>query len=178
MRIPWKFLPTDIINRYNLTKKKHGEYVYMRIKRGMYGLKQAAVLAYKQLCLHLKKHGYTPIDGSSCMFQHKTRRTKFFLCVDDFGVKYFSKEDADHLVKTLQAEYKTTVDWEGKHFCGYTFDWQYDKGFVDVAMPGYVIAALKKLNYIMKKYPEYAPFDYIPIIYGKKGTQQFTDDPD
>lgn len=178
MRIPWKLLPEDIINRYNLREKRHGDYVYMRIKRGMYGLKQAAVLAYKQLCKHLEANGYTPIDGSYCMFKHETRHTKFCLCVDDFGIKYFSKDDADHLLQTLKSKFKTTEDWQGKHFCGYTFDWNYKKGYVDVAMPGHVQAALIKLKYIINKYPEYAPFDFVPIIYGKKGSQQYSDNPD
>lgn len=173
MKIPYRLFPQDIINRYNLESKKHGDYIYVRIKREMYGLKQAAVLAYQQLCDHLKTHGYVPIQSSKCMFQHKTRRTKFCLCVNDFGIKYFSKDDINHLLGVLNEKYKGTQDWEGKHLCGYTFNWNYQKGYVDVSMPGYVKAALRKLKYIMKKFPEYSPFDFTPIHYGAKGTQQY-----
>ena len=144
----------------------------------MYGLKQAAVLAYKQLCSHLKKHDYHLIEGSNCMFRHKTRKTVFCLCVDDFGIKYFNKDDAQHLIGALKEKYEGTEDWSGKHFCGYKIDWNYTDGYVDISMPGYVKAALQRLNYSPKNYPEYSPHDPTPIIYGKKGSQQYTDDPD
>lgn len=134
----------------------------------MYGLKQAAVLAYKQLCEHLKKNGYIPIAGSKCMFKHVTHKTKFCLCVDDFGIKYFTKDDANHLINTLKEKYEGTEDWDGRHFCGYTFDWNYTKGYVDVSMPGYEKAALKKLKYLTKKFPEYAPYDFTPIFLWKE----------
>ena len=41
----------------------------------MYGLKQAAILAFKQLTEYLKESGYELIPGTSFMFKHKTRRT-------------------------------------------------------------------------------------------------------
>ena len=104
----------------------------------MYGLKQAAILAYKQLVAHLKPHGYEPIPFSLSLWRHKTRRTKFCLCVDDFGVKYFTKEDADHLLNALKSGYPTSIDWEGKNYCGFTLEWNYKKGYVDVSMPGYL----------------------------------------
>ena len=59
----------------------------MRIKRGIYGLKQAAILAYKQLVKHLEIHGYYPVIGNNEIFPHKTRK-KFCIFVDDFGIKY------------------------------------------------------------------------------------------
>ena len=53
----------------------------------MYGLPQAAILAYEQLCDHLATGGYYPIVGTNSMFKHKTRPTVFCLCVNDFGLK-------------------------------------------------------------------------------------------
>ena len=93
MKIAYKYIPDDIRTRYNLQAKCHNDYVYVKIKRGMYGLKQAAVLAYQQLVEHLQKHEYEPVAGTTCIFQHKTRKTKFCLCVDDFGVKYYSQDN-------------------------------------------------------------------------------------
>ena len=46
IRIPTKYLPSDIIIKYRLQSKIHHEYIYCRIKKGMYGLKHAAVLAF------------------------------------------------------------------------------------------------------------------------------------
>ena len=93
----------------------------------MYGLKQAAVLAYDQLVEHLKPYGYSPVTGTNGIFSHSTRQTKFCLCVDDFGIKYYSEDDADHLHNTLRQKYTVTVDKEGKQYCGFTFDWHYDE---------------------------------------------------
>ena len=48
-----------------------------------------------------------------------------------FGIKYFSKEDANHLLQTLKLQYEGTEDWEGKIFCGFTFDWNYKEKYVE-----------------------------------------------
>ncbi len=104
----------------------------------MYGLKQAAILAYNNLKSHLKPFGYTPVIGTVGVWQHATRQTKFCLCVDDFGIKYFSKEDAQHLLYTIGTTYRYTIDWTGNKYCGLAFDWHYLEGFVDFSMPGYL----------------------------------------
>ena len=64
----------------------------------MYGLKQAAILVYKQLVQNLGQPGYYPIPYTTGLWKHKTRDTVFALCVDDFGVKYTSKETINHLI--------------------------------------------------------------------------------
>ena len=61
----------------------------MEIKKGMYGLKKAAILAYDYIKEHLKKIGYHPVQGTVGLWTHDTRNIQFCLCVDDFGVKYF-----------------------------------------------------------------------------------------
>ena len=104
----------------------------------MYVLKQAALLAYENLKDCLKPHGYTPVSGTVGLWKHESRSTKFCLCVDDFGVKYFSKADANHLLQALQQHYKITVDWIGTNFCGLQLNWNYDNNYVDIAMPGYL----------------------------------------
>ena len=62
-------------------------YVYARIEKGVYGLKQAAVLAYNNLVKILKKYGYEPCPNTNGIWRHRTRKTKFVLCVDDFGMR-------------------------------------------------------------------------------------------
>ena len=59
----------------------------------MYGLKQAARLAWIQLVKRLGDSGYKPDKFAPNIWSHETRKTKFCLCVDDFGVKYYNKED-------------------------------------------------------------------------------------
>ena len=80
----------------------------------MYGLKQAAVLAYNQLKEKLLPKGYSPVNGTVGLWNHSTRKTQFCLCVDDFGIKYFNKNDADHLLRAIGDHYTYTTDWDGK----------------------------------------------------------------
>jgi hypothetical protein len=140
----------------------------------MYGLKQAAILAYQQLALRLKAADYVPIVGSTGMWKHKSRQTIFCLCVDDSGIKYFNKADADHLLHTLGQHYAYTVDWTGRNFCGLTFDWNYTEEYVDVSMPGYVRDALKRLQHVPGKLPQHSPHEYLPVHYGKHDATQYT----
>ena len=77
----------------------------------------------------------------------KTRKIYFCLCVDDFGIKYFDKADVEHLLDKIGSIYNYTTNWEGKHYCGFKIDWNYDKGFVDISMPDYVKNALAKLQH-------------------------------
>ena len=173
MRIAFKYFPADIIVKYNLQEKMaHDGYIYIKIKRGMYGLKQAAILAHQQLIANLTPHGYHPIPNTN-FWRHETRPTIFCLCVDDFGIKYFSKADANHLFTVLANHYQYTVDWEGTNFCGYTLDWHYDDGFVDLSMPNYIPSLLKKLHYSPEKI-QHSPHEFLPLNYGTKTRQLAT----
>ena len=72
------------------------------MKCGMYGLKEATILAYEHLKKNLAKYGCAPVQGTVGLWHHDTRPTKFCVCVDDFGIKYYSKDDAQHLVDSLE----------------------------------------------------------------------------
>ena len=68
----------------------------------MYGLKQAAILAYCHLVNLLEPYGYYPCPYTTGLWKHKTKPTVFCLCVDDFGIKYFNDADRDHLLDALR----------------------------------------------------------------------------
>ena len=158
MRIQWKHIPEDIRLQYNLSEKLTLDgYIYVKIKKGMYGLKQAAILAFDQLVANLSKNGYQPIADTIGMWEHTTRPTKFCLCVDDFGVQYTSQEDAEHLLASLRQDYTCTVDWTGKNFCGLDIDWHYDEGYVDISMLNYVKDALHHFKHRYKTFPQHSP---------------------
>ena len=76
----------------------------------MYELKKASILAVNNLIDNLSTHGYRPVLDTIGIWQHTTRRTKFCLCVDNFVNKYYSKEDAQYLLDSLQENYTYTVD--------------------------------------------------------------------
>ena len=143
----------------------------------MYGLRQAAILAYKYIKDNLEPYGYHPIPGTTGMWKHESRPISFCLCVDDFGIKYINKQDVDHLLNAIGKIYKYTIDWTGTHYCGMTLDWHYDDGYVDVSMLDYVQKTLKKLQHKPKIFPQYSPHISAPIHYGKKGSQQLATTP-
>ena len=60
MRIHIRHIPLDIRDKYNINDIVHDNYVYIQINKGMYGLKQAAVLAYNNLVNVMKQYGYSP----------------------------------------------------------------------------------------------------------------------
>ena len=42
---------------------------------------------------------------------------------------------------------KNSIDWEGGNYYGLNLDWNYNKIYVDVSMPGYVAKALHKFQH-------------------------------
>ena len=168
MRIHKKYITDEVRKQYNTDNFVSTDgFIYCKIKRGMYGLKQAARLAYDLLRQRLAPHGYIPDEICPNFWKHKTRKTIFCLCVDDFGVKYFSKADANHLIKALQ-DYKITIDWSGTNYCGLKINWNYDNGYVDIEMPNYVTKTLKKLKHPQPKKPITAPHEWTKPAYGRK----------
>ena len=112
----------------------------------MYGLKQATVLAYTQVSTLLKKAGYQTIVRSLGMWKHHT--IFFCLCVDNFGIKYYNREDILHLENVLQPQYTAKINWRGENLLGFTLAWNYTAGHITLSMPEYIKNALKKLQYI------------------------------
>ena len=177
MRVPTSVIPQEVWDdpSYDIQVASDG-YVYLEIRRGMYGLKEAGIIAFNQLVKKLAPYGYAPMPFTPGLWRHKTRRTTFVLCVDDFGVKYFSKADAQHLIDALQTNYSLTIDWSGSLYCGLTLDWHYDDGYVDVSMPGYVARALKKFDHPPPLQAQHAPHKWSAPVYGSRAPQTATPD--
>eukprot|EP00957_Ditylum_brightwellii_P116464 8883678-Ditylum_brightwellii.AAC.1 len=76
-------IPPEVIEQYNLNNLKDDKgFVYVEIRKGMYGLPQAGQIAHDQLKQHLSKFGYE------------------------------AKEDIDHLMEALQTRYTVAIDWK------------------------------------------------------------------
>ena len=89
-----ELIPQKIIDYYKLEPLIHDGYVYAKINKAIYGLKQSGKIANQDLIEHLGKSGYRPVPLTEGLFVHETRSTAFSLVVDDFAVRYTSKEDA------------------------------------------------------------------------------------
>jgi len=168
MRMHIDILPDEIIDKYNLRAIVNNGWVYFRIKRGMYGLPEAGILANKLLKSRLIKAGYYECQFTPGLYKHVWRPIMFSLVVDDFGVKCQGMQHARHLKKALEKHYEVSVDWEGKLFCGVTLDWNYDMRHVDLSVPGYVDRKLIKYGHKKPKHPQHSPYLAAPIVYGAK----------
>ena len=97
MRIHLKLIPQEIIDAYNLTELvNYQEWIYMRIEKGKYGLKQAGIIANQDLVKHMVTFGYHPVQHTPGLWVHDRKKTIFSLVVDNLCVQYCSTEDSDH----------------------------------------------------------------------------------
>jgi hypothetical protein len=111
------------MEQYHLLDLVHNGVVLVEISRGMYGLRQAGILAYYQLVCNLSTHGYTPFTHTAGLWSHTTRYITCCLVVDGFGIKYTNKTDAMHLLTDLQQLYVVTTNWIGSLYLGMTLTW-------------------------------------------------------
>ena len=140
MCIHCSYIPTEVLFEYNLTPDNFDskDYGYLEIRKGMYGLKETAILAYEQLRNHLELYCYVPFKHTPGMWRHTTDPITFTLAVDDFGIKYFNKVDANHLFSALHAKYSITIERSGVSNLGLTINWNYNNGYLDISMPDFV----------------------------------------
>jgi hypothetical protein len=117
MRMLLSRFPEEIVNKYNLKALTVDGWVYIEIKKGMYGLKHAGLLAKQLLQKRLAPFGYYPAHHTPVMCLHKTKPIIFSLILDDLTVKYVGKHHADHLRDALLRSYELTTEWEGKVYC-------------------------------------------------------------
>jgi len=90
-RIKIDVIPQEFINEYRLMDFVLNGWVYFKISKGMYGLKQAGKLANDILQEPLEAHGYyeCPIIPGLC--RHTWQPVTFVLIVDNFEVEYIGK---------------------------------------------------------------------------------------
>ena len=73
MKISLAILPEEIIAQYNLLQLASNGWVYLEIRKGMPGLKQAGCIADDRLKIHLAKFGYSPVSWTPSIWKHATK---------------------------------------------------------------------------------------------------------
>jgi hypothetical protein len=134
----------------------------------MYALPQAGVSAKELLEQRMAKHGYNQRKIVPGPRTHNTHKTTFTLVVDDFGVKYTSKVDAQHLIDALQENYQITIDWNGTKYIGVMLNWDYVRCKVHLTMPKYIAKVLERFQHPKPKQPQNSPHPCAITIYGAK----------
>jgi len=175
-QIPLKLIPQEIIDEYKLVDIAVNGVVYIEIRKGMPGLKQAGRIANDRLTTHLARHGYHPVPRTPSLWRHESNSIRFTLVVDDFGIKYTNKADADHLLQALKQQYEITFDWKGKQYLGLDLDWDYSKRTVTLSMPTYIESVLHRLHHPHPKRKQHAPHRWNTPTYGAKVQYATSDD--
>jgi hypothetical protein len=167
--------PEEIIQKYNLNALTVNSWVYIEIRKGMYGLKQAGLLASQLLQTRLAPFGYYPARHTPGIWLHKAWSISLTLVVDDFTVKYVGKQHAEHLRNALLQTYELTTDWTATVYSSMILKWDYNKRTCDISMPGYVSNVLSKFQHDSPKHPQHTPSWYVTPVYCAK-TQYATRD--
>jgi hypothetical protein len=155
MKMVLSRFPEEIIQKYNLTALAVDGWVYIEIRKGMYGLKQAGLLANQLLQTRLAPFGYYPTRHTPGLWLHKTWPISFTLVVDDFAVKYVDKQYAEHLRNALLRTYELTTDWTATVYSGMTLKWDHKNRTCDISMPGYVSNVLSKFQHDAPNHPQH-----------------------
>lgn len=166
MKMPIDVFPEHSIQQYNLRKHVKNGFVYLEIRKCVYGLPMAGALANKLLRKRLAPHGYYEVAHTPGLWRHVTHPISFTLVVDDFGVKYEGQEHAQHLVDTLKKYYRLAEDWKGDLYCGITLDWDYHNRTLDISLPGYIDNVLQRFEHKTPTKPQHCPFQPTPRKYG------------
>ena len=101
-RAPISLIQEDIIKQYNIIPLVENVWVYLNIRKGMYGLPQAGLLANQLLIKHLYKYGYHPTKQNPGLWKHEKLPVTFSLVVDDFRVNYIGRKHDEHIIYDLK----------------------------------------------------------------------------
>jgi hypothetical protein len=143
----------------------------------MYGLKQAGLIANQLLEKRLAKYGFAPTKHTHGLWRHETRPIQFALVVDDFGIEYTNKADAQYLLDALDHHNEAvSKDWNGSIFCGISLKWDYKNRTVDLSMPGYINKVLHKFQHRKPTRLVNQPHKHVEPTYGAK--VQYAEEPD
>lgn len=98
-----------------------GENMVCRLRKGLYGLKQAARIWNHKLDDTLKKMGFYPSVNDSCLYVKRSCDGKvsyIAVYVDDFVIVCNTEEEYDAIIKDLNRHFKVTSLGDIKHFLG------------------------------------------------------------
>ena len=169
MRIHLKDIPNEVIVDYSLLPIADANgYVYVDIRKGIYGLKEASIITYKRLVRNLQPHGYAPVAHTYGLWTHSTLPTTFTLAADDFGIKFFAANDSTHLLGALRKNYYITVDPSCSKYCKITIKWNYPRNYVDISMTNSVSKSLERFQHPVPMLPRRSSHKRLAPTYGAK----------
>ena len=68
-----KLIPQEIIDKYELNNKQSNGYIYTRVKKRIYELVKAGIIAHEALKEHLKHYGFACAIITQGLCKHQDR---------------------------------------------------------------------------------------------------------
>ena len=109
-QLPWQWYWTLWIERQSRQQWFCVYEVWQRNIRGSH----TGIIAQKLLEEQPEGHAYCQIKTTSGLWIHSMQPLRFALIVDDCGVKYVGKEQANHVIGVLEQHSKVTKDCQGE----------------------------------------------------------------
>ncbi len=111
-------MPDDVIEQYNLRDNTTPTAISIaKYKRGCMACHRPVSLPNNIVKERLQKHSYHQSQTTPGLWKHDPRSIRFSLVDNDFGVKYVGKENAQHLLDTVQHYYKCSCNKKGERYC-------------------------------------------------------------
>jgi hypothetical protein len=137
------------------------------MRRAVWGLPHAGILANKCLRQKLTPFGYYESTNTPGLWLHNTRPILFTLVVDNFGDKYVNSDNVQHLIVSItKKNYSLTKNWTGDLYCGMKLEWGYVNRTVDTLMSGCVKKKLQEYGHIKPKKLQTCPYSPEPKKFG------------
>ena len=102
VKFSYNLISQRIIDHYKLNAIVDNGFVYTKINKAWYGLKQSGEIAHDDLVKHLNKYDYVKAEHTDGFFVHKLRDILFTLVVDNFCIKNTNKDDVNHLISIMR----------------------------------------------------------------------------
>jgi hypothetical protein len=110
MKMTILLFPEWTIIQYELQKYVNNGFIYLEMRRKVWGLPQAGIVANKLLRKRLLPRGYYECANTPGLWKHKMLPISFTLVVDNFGVKYVGCKHVEHLIACIKGKYELTED--------------------------------------------------------------------
>eukprot|EP00978_Attheya_sp_CCMP212_P010663 scaffold25948_cov32-Attheya_sp.AAC.1 len=144
MKMPITIFPQHIIDQYHLMDLVYKGYIWIEIKRSIiYGLPQAGKLACQRVP------------------EAETSTTRILR-----GETHARPMETHNKTTNIYPNGRRFWDWDGALYCDITLDWNYEEGWVDISMPGYIKKVLQKYKHEAPTRPQNSPYHIQPKKYG------------
>ncbi|KAL2114802.1 hypothetical protein VTJ04DRAFT_2111 [Mycothermus thermophilus] len=142
----------------------------LRVEKGLYGLREAPYLWYREFSKTLRKLGLTASKEEPCLFFDRYRRVVVIFYVDDYLVLYHRRHavEARRIINALKAKYEVHEKGEAKWFLGVRILRDRAKRQIFLVHDGYIEKVAKKFDTPAAGRAPYTPLPVVDLVKNEK----------